>query len=981
MIEKKKTEIIDLTPEEVVRFDSLVKTLVKTQDSLELLDQLNEADRLDLFRILKARLNSGADVQNMLERKAWESVYVRRPVSVEEFVDSEALIGKWYRENLYDCWKQEVCDVVNSGAIEWVLSGAIGIGKTSAAMLGTMYKLYQVTCMRDPCGFFGCTNIVFGLFSVSLNLAQDVEANMLITRLKESEYFRQVVGVSEETLSGRSTRGMILKFPNNIKFAFGSQGSHALGQDVYSAIVDEIAFSKSPGARQVRDLYNSVKTRLESRFMTYSGRVPGLVCLTGDTLVKQWVGEPVTISSLVGKDCLVYSYDIDDQLVAVGKGVSVHRTGENVDILRINFKDGGTIRCTKDHPILSSYATYVLAGELEAGDLLQGLSTSEEPCIIEVLSVVEDGTEDVFDMEVLKYHNFAVQTGYGKSLFVHNCVASSANTEGDFLDEHLKNSKAKDKVHVSSFALYQVKSYPGQRFRVLIGNKFHQSRLLDRVEKTPDGRKRVVALPDVIPDECRVEEVPIAWYERYNEDLERSIRDISGISLYSASPFFGNREKLQAMVDLDRSHPFTLDEPTISLKDDELTLESIFDREAMFDVVDSYRNTYRPKINPGAPRFIHADLALTGDSVGLACSHLYGFKKVERPDRHGVPLPVLLPVVYVDFVLKVKPPKGSEIDFSKITSFIFYLQGLGLPIGAITFDRFQSSYHQQIFKKAGLESFEISLDRTPTAYQSLKSGITAGCVNIYRYQALLDELVSLQMIYSKDGKSAKVDHPPHGCFAGETLVRMADGCSMRFEDMVWSQNHYVLTWNGINTVNARAINPHPTKYTTDIVAVTLNTGPVIRCTPDHQWLLTDGSYVPAIDLPIGANLRNVDFASISVVSVDSLKLITPIAVYDLTVEVTENFALAAGPFVHNSKDVADALAGSHYGVVSSGYTESQLAEGSALEAQLKREHTVRHTSNSPASVLGTDWIMSDHPDFDRMTGFPGGMGSGTGQVR
>ena len=40
-----------------------------------------------------------------------------------------------------------------------------------------------------------------------------------------------------------------------------------------------------------------------------------------------------------------------------------------------------------------------------------------------------------------------------------------------------------------------------------------------------------------------------------------------------------------------------------------------------------------------------------------------------------------------------------------------------------------------------------------------------------------------------------------------------------------------------------------------------------------------------------------------------LHLDHPVPVFDLSVPGTENFALAAGPFVHNSKDCADALAG------------------------------------------------------------------------
>jgi len=44
-------------------------------------------------------------------------------------------------------------------------------------------------------------------------------------------------------------------------------------------------------------------------------------------------------------------------------------------------------------------------------------------------------------------------------------------------------------------------------------------------------------------------------------------------------------------------------------------------------------------------------------------------------------------------------------------------------------------------------------------------------------------------------------------------------------------------------------------------------------------------------------------------SINTIHLTEPVPVYDISVPGTENFALAAGPFVHNSKDTADAVAG------------------------------------------------------------------------
>lgn len=46
-----------------------------------------------------------------------------------------------------------------------------------------------------------------------------------------------------------------------------------------------------------------------------------------------------------------------------------------------------------------------------------------------------------------------------------------------------------------------------------------------------------------------------------------------------------------------------------------------------------------------------------------------------------------------------------------------------------------------------------------------------------------------------------------------------------------------------------------------------------------------------------------------IASVKRITLDEAVPVYDLTVPGTANFALAAGPFVHNSKDAADGVAG------------------------------------------------------------------------
>jgi hypothetical protein len=50
----------------------------------------------------------------------------------------------------------------------------------------------------------------------------------------------------------------------------------------------------------------------------------------------------------------------------------------------------------------------------------------------------------------------------------------------------------------------------------------------------------------------------------------------------------------------------------------------------------------------------------------------------------------------------------------------------------------------------------------------------------------------------------------------------------------------------------------------------------------------------------------------TIVKIEKITLKEPIPVYDITVDGNENFIVASGVVVHNSKDEADSIAGAHY---------------------------------------------------------------------
>ncbi|MBI2974752.1 MAG: hypothetical protein HYY43_04105, partial [Deltaproteobacteria bacterium] len=98
-----------------------------------------------------------------------------------------------------------------------------------------------------------------------------------------------------------------------------------------------------------------------------------------------------------------------------------------------------------------------------------------------------------------------------------------------------------------------------------------------------------------------------------------------------------------------------------------------------------------------------------------------------------------------------------------------------------------------------------------------------------------------------------------GCFTGDTKIRLADGSSRSFaeiiKDCAEGKTHFTYTINddfGISMAPLRA--PRLTKKAAEIVKVTLDNGEEIRCTPDHRFMRRDGTYREAQNLKQGDSL-------------------------------------------------------------------------------------------------------------------------------
>lgn len=172
-----------------------------------------------------------------------------------------------------------------------------------------------------------------------------------------------------------------------------------------------------------------------------------------------------------------------------------------------------------------------------------------------------------------------------------------------------------------------------------------------------------------------------------------------------------------------------------------------------------------------------------------------------------------------------------------------------------------------------------------------------------------------------------------GCFTKDTGVMLADGRSVDFETIIEEQKQGKRHWTFSLNPNTRSIevteitNPRRTRIDSELVEVTLDNDERIRCTPDHRFLLRDGSYKGARELSVGESLYPLYFKDsedvpgraadarndllgqripVLVPSNHKVKRVISLAeredTYDLTTSPWHNFALSAGVFVHNSID-------------------------------------------------------------------------------
>ena len=160
-------------------------------------------------------------------------------------------------------------------------------------------------------------------------------------------------------------------------------------------------------------------------------------CVSADTKIPLVDGTTKTIKELSDKTSFdgMYVYSIDPSgKIVPGKVNSVWKVGTKQTV-KITLDNQESLRCTLDHKVMLRDGTYIEAKDLVPGNSLMplyrrydqahlpGKEQKHKVCLNhKVVKVELCGIEDVYDMEVEKFHNFSVVFSDNSGVFVHNCL-------------------------------------------------------------------------------------------------------------------------------------------------------------------------------------------------------------------------------------------------------------------------------------------------------------------------------------------------------------------------------------------------------------------------------------------------------------------------------------------------------------------------------------------------------------------------------
>lgn len=334
-------------------------------------------------------------------------------------------------------------------------------------------------------------------------------------------------------------------------------------------------------------------------------------------------------------------------------------------------------------------------------------------------------------------------------------LVSSSTHSSSFTETRINESANDPHTVIRCPTLWEVKpkNYSGKRFYVFKGtntlepyivnsvddvNQYRLSEGMSRSDAHQNGdstfdsiKEEIVNMPELNQD-CFIS-VPVELRKGFEVNIIKSLQDTGGVSVAPMGRLFTAPDIYNKCCVDWLYHPFVAQSIVVS------TGDSIRVSDYLIKGF-KFRDMHKP-------RFLHIDQSAVTDNTGISCVHIH-----DIIEEDGVKKPILV----VDFMIQIVPPRAPKrIAIYKLRNFVVYLSTeLGLKIGKVTYDIWNSEESRQILTEMGLNAAYLSVDRTDSAYVDTVNLMYEGRLLMYHYEPFKTELFNVM----HDRTKKKVDH-------------------------------------------------------------------------------------------------------------------------------------------------------------------------------------------------------------------------------
>jgi len=275
--------------------------------------------------------------------------------------------------------------------------------------------------------------------------------------------------------------------------------------------------------------------KVPNAFLGYENEIQGK-CIDPKTEIPLIGGETVTAEEIIdhynnddgdSEPLYTYSYDEESGEMVAGEIEAAEMTRRNAEVVEVELDNDETIVTTPDHKFMTRDGDWIEAQNLEPGQPLMPLQNAIQSTHKnhEVVSVTKlEGRIDTCDIQVKKYHNFAVSAG----VIIHNSTLAQESIKFANAVRNLQESLAQELKKIALVHLY-TKGYKNQDL-VGFNFKFTNPSIVAEQERIEFlSRKAGVArdlreLP-IHSDKWIAKNIFNMSEEEYEEQLREKVRD------------------------------------------------------------------------------------------------------------------------------------------------------------------------------------------------------------------------------------------------------------------------------------------------------------------------------------------------------------------------------------------------------------------------------------------------------------------------